>query len=136
MFTLTLEDRIFEVAFIKASVSPFVAAPTILLSLVILPLKLNLTKFPCLLAVSMLMVVHPVSFISGAFRVDESTATIGHAIAPLTLINASVCLDHAAQPLHLIVLELSLILGSIGPDEDAEAVLNFAFVDESPIFTI
>lgn len=127
--SLSLEHAINEVALIEASVSPLITTPSILLSLVVLAFKPDLALVPGLLSKAMLLVVHPFTFIGGAFRVDERAATIGHAIQPLTLINRTVGLDHAALPLHHVHSKLSLILGTILPDQYAQAVF-----DASPIY--
>lgn len=93
--TLSLEDAIYKVTFIEAAIGPFVASTTVFLALEVLAIELDLSLLPSFLSEAVLMVVHPISFISGALRVDESSATIGHTISPLSLINATVGLNHA-----------------------------------------
>ena len=130
--TLALEHAVDEVALVEAAVGPLVATAAVLLALVVLALKLDLAELPCLLAVSMLVVVHPFTFVSGALGVDECSATICHAVAPLALVNASVGLNHSTEPLHLIHRELALILRAVWPDQDAQAILDFSALDKTP----
>ena len=130
--TLSLENAINEVTFIEATVGPLVAPAAIFLSLVVLALETDLALFPRLCAHTVLMIVHPFTVIGGAFRVDESTAAIGHTVPPLALIDASIGLNHAPESLHLILNELTLVLGTIWPDQDTQAILYFLSSDESP----
>ena len=102
LLTLSLENAINEVTFVKATVSPFVASTAIFLSLMVLALETDLTLLPSLRTHTVLMIVHPFTIIGGALRIDESTTAISHAISPLALIDATVGLDHAPETLHLI----------------------------------
>jgi len=65
--TLTLEDAVDEVALVEAAIGPLVAPTAIFLSLVVLALEADLALLPRFGAHSMLMIVHPVTFVSAAF---------------------------------------------------------------------
>ena len=107
--TLSLEDTIDEVTLVETAVGPLITSSSVFLALVVLTLETDLSLFPCFGAHSMLMVVHPVAFICATFRVYEDTPTVGHAISPFTLINASIRLNHAPEALHLTLDKLALV---------------------------
>ena len=104
------ENAINEVSLVEAAVGPLVAPTAIFLALVVLALELDASLVPRLSPVSMLLVIQPFTVVCGAFGVDECTPAIGHAIHPLPLVDAPICLYHAAQTFHLIVHELALVL--------------------------
>lgn len=99
---LPLEHAVDKITLVEAPVGPLVAPAAILLPLVVLALEADLALLPCFRSHAMLMVVHPFTVIGGALRVNESSAAICHAVAPLALVNAAIGLDHASKPLHLI----------------------------------
>ena len=117
--TLALKHAVDEVTLIEAAIGPLVAATTIFLALVVLSLEFYFASIPRLAAESMLLIVHPFAFIGAAFRVNECASSIGHAIEPLPLVDGAIGLDHAAQPAHLVVAELALVLRAVWPDQDA-----------------
>ena len=65
--TLTLENTVDEVAFIEAAVGPLVAPTAVLLPLVVLALEADLALLPRFGTHSVLMVIHPVTFVSATF---------------------------------------------------------------------
>lgn len=133
---LSLEDAVDKVTLVEAPIGPFVAPAPIFLSLVVLALEADLSLFPGFGAHAVLMVVHPVALVGRALRVDERSAAVGHAVAPLALVHAPVRLDHAPKALHLTLTELSLILRSISPDQDAETILDLLSLDVAPLTLI
>lgn len=54
--------------------------------------------------------------------VYKAAIAIRHIILPLTLVDISICLGHAASSAHFVVDELSLVDGSFRPLEDAESI--------------
>lgn len=105
-----LENTVYEVAFIVASVGPFISAMAIFLTLVIFALEFNLAFIPGLAAISMLEIIDPIAVVGRALGVYKRAIAVRHAVRPLSLIHATVCLCHPAVAFHLVLPELALIL--------------------------
>jgi len=134
--TLTFKDAVNEIAFVEAAISPLVATATILFAQLVFTFELDPSLLPCLLAEPVLVVIHPFTFVGGALGVDEGALAIGHAIHPLALIHTAISLDHATQPLHLVLAKLALVLRTVWPDQDAQAVLHLAALYKTPLSLI
>ena len=132
LLTLTFKDAVNEIAFVEAAISPLVATAAILFAQLVFTFELDPSLLPCLLAEPVLVVIHPFTFVGGALGVDEGALAISHAIHPLALIHTAICLDHATQPLHLVLAELALVLRTVWPDQDAQAVLHLAALYKTP----
>lgn len=113
--TFTLEHAVYKVTLVVRAVLPLVAALPVFLARDIVALELDFALVPGLTSVTVLQIVRPFTFVSGALRVYKRAVAVGHAVLPLTLVGVAVSLGHAALASHLIVLELAFITGSISP---------------------
>ena len=132
MLTLTFKDAVNEIAFVEAAISPLVATAAILFAQLVFTFEFDPSLLPCLLAEPVLVVIHPFAFVGGALGVDEGALAISHSIHPLALIHTAIRLNHAAKPLHLVLAELALVLRTVWPDQDAQAVLHLTALDKTP----
>ena len=117
--TKSLENAVYKVAFVETTVGPLVTTAAVFLSHDVFALKADLALVPSLTPKAVLLVIHPVAFISGALRVDEGSLSVGHAVEPLALVDGAIRLNHSAEPLHLVHAKLALIFRAILPDENA-----------------
>jgi hypothetical protein len=94
---------------------------------------------PYLNALSMLLVIFPLTFISGTFRIHIYSSTISFIIDPLTFIDISVDVVEFSLPESMTVIPLTFIDSSIGPFHDSAAMSKtsnpFSFID-CPIFIL
>ena len=64
----------------------------------------------------MVLVVQPLAFVVSAVGVVVGALAIGHVIFPVANVVVAICMDQAPEPLLLIIDEVAVVAGSVGPD--------------------
>lgn len=142
--TITIHFVLVPVAVVSAAIFPCVGAFTMDVVFVeltvelitIVPLEASLavlkaidiasnvggTIGPDLLALSMLLVLHPFPFVAGPVRMRVNTQSIGHVILPLAFVDIAIRMNKSAASLSFITLEPAFVDRAI-----LEYLLSFAF---------
>ena len=103
-----MELTIQKVALVEATVKNKVTS-TSLLPVHEITDELDLVIVPRLSALSMLLVILPFAFVHASVHIDEYTVAFSFSVLPLSLIDVTVCVSHAALAIEQAVLRLSMI---------------------------
>ena len=78
--------------------------------------------FPGLLALAILQVIRPVSFILRAVNVEIGAVAVGFVTTPFTIEDVSIYMVKDAPSVSLVVLPIAFVAGAIRPSLFAETV--------------
>jgi hypothetical protein len=123
--TLPFKHVHLEIAFVRASISPFEIALAFFLPITEEPLE-ECSIWPCLIAHSMMHIHFPFAAIIAPIRVIIVTLPMRLSLAPLTIVNVAIGMNDSSPPLVLVLEPFALIHRAIEPDHDSEAVPDFA----------
>ena len=74
----------------------------------------------------MVLVILPLAFVVCAIGVVVGALAIGHVIFPIANVVVAICMDEAPEPLLLIIDEVAVVAGSIGPDLRPQAMAQLS----------
>ena len=98
-----------------------------LLAVAILPLIARIVG-PNLLAISMLFIFKPVSFVARAISMMVFAKAVGLVIFPLTVVNISICVDKPTTAIRLVSLPVPLVERSIDPYLNTSSIFSAQLV--------
>lgn len=117
-----LELSVNKVSFVVRSVFPRKFSLSILLSLIKISNICCSSVVPSFLAMAVLNIVQPLSYVSRLLCVCEYTDSTSFVVLPVPFINISVRVSHAAVPVCHVPSPLTLVLGAVTPELDTDPV--------------
>mmetsp|Transcript_2386 Transcript_2386/g.2984 ORF Transcript_2386/g.2984 Transcript_2386/m.2984 type:complete len:265 (-) Transcript_2386:249-1043(-) len=134
VLAFTVELAFDELAFIPATIFPFVAAVAFFLSEhIITSVFASLTND--LSAVSVLLVIEPATLIGRNLGL-EHTVAIGRVLMPLTLVHITSGVSHTTNTLHHIDLKHTFVDATVLHLELANTISDHLSIDSSPLSII